>query len=240
MAKPAIQVKAAKIKLPLPGGRDAGYRYQVQPAKHWTREEIVEMLANRLDVPQEKAVLVLNSLEAVFCEILTTGTSFNSGTLLGRLYVLGSGDALNDQPDKQNNPVKAKVWFGGKVQDALRLMDVENTTRAPEASLLELVQAGLVEQNRITAADTLIVATGRGLKLDTNNADEYVALYKGDILVERCSIVYCDAATVQFKLATLPESGEYQVRIATRNGEDPAEYAPALLTRNVIIVNDGE
>ncbi|MBO4364607.1 MAG: hypothetical protein J5912_09550 [Clostridia bacterium] len=238
MDTPAIKVKAVKSHLPLPGGRDPGYMFSVIPGKKLTNEEFVALFANRLGVSDEKAVLCIKALQGVLTEQLAYGRPISIGWLQGKLVVTGSGDALNDQPDKTNNPVKAKIWFGDTIQKALAMMDVENVTVAPEASLLELVQAGLVEQNRITAADTLIVATGRGLKLDTNNADEYVALYKGDILVERCSIVYCDAATVQFKLATLPESGEYQIRIATRNGEDPAEYAPALLKRNVMVVNE--
>ena len=232
-----VKVKAVKITLPAEGGSDPGYRFEVMPEAHIQEEQFWRDLGAKMGVGANIAQSWADSYGRVFVDHIMKNNSVSTGYLHAKLNVKGTAKTASDQPDKKKNPVTATVSFTGRVFSAVKELEAKNVTLTVEASILGVAQAGLVEQNLVTQANTAVDVTGHGLKLDTSNPDEFVAIFKDGALVQACSVTDSNANTLQFTVPVLPEDGEYQLRISTRNGENKDEYATTVLTRNITIAH---
>jgi hypothetical protein len=233
-----VKCVASKFKLPRTGETDEGYQFIVKPTGTITPEAFVADLAASMGVKPHVAEAWAKAFARTVVTRLMDNYLVNTGWCVAQLFVTGSGKSASDQPTKERNPVVARLSFTGEIGRRAKALVAVNMTLTVEASLLELAQAGLVEQNLINTAGARIVATGRGLTLNLDNPDEYVALYKDNTLVKSAEVIYSDAANIQFRFPSLPETGVYDLVISTRNGESPDEYTTTILKRKVQVVND--
>jgi len=164
------------------------------------------------------------------------------GYLYAKLYPTGTIPSLTAQPTKEENPVKARVFFKGEFADKVAQFELVNETVTVAAVLYEIMQDGASDLNRIESATARVVINGNEIKVAADQTDNGVWLENATtgVKVAQGVVSYSDASTCHCTFPTLPATGKYRLVLTTRNGESPAVYALARATRYVYVVNGTE
>ena len=230
-----IKVKAVMSTLPV--GEKTLYRLVVTEPHHVGEDEFLQTLAEEMGQTQTQGRYWLDSFRNLLFRLLSENADVDLGFMSAKLYASGSIESISDQPTKEKNPVRGRIFFKGQFAEKLKALDVVNDTATVAAILYEVMQDGLADQNRIESTTARIVANGSNIKLDPEQEDNGVWLENAStgVKVAEATVSYSDASTCYFTFPTLPATGKYKLVIATRNGESPEEYAIVKLTRNVFV-----
>lgn len=231
----SIKVKAVMSTLPV--GEKPLYRLVVTEPYHVGEEDFLQFLAAEMGQTQTQGRYWLDSFRNLLFKLLAENADVDLGFMFAKLYVGGSVESIGDQPTKERNPVRGRVFFKGPFADRLKAIEVVNDTVTVDAILYEVMQDGLDDLNRIESETARIVVNGSNIKIDPAQADNGVWLENAatGVKVAEATVSYSDASTCYFTFPTLPKTGKYKLVIATRNGESPEEYAIVKLTRNVYV-----
>lgn len=172
---------------------------------------------------------------------LAENCAVDIGYLYAKLYPTGTIPSLTAQPTKAANPVKARAFFKGPFAENVASFDLVNETVTAPAILYEIMQDGASDRNRIESSTARVVINGSAIRIAADQDDNGVWLenLQTGVKVVDATIVYSDASTCHCTFPMLPTTGKYRLVVATRNGENPDEYALAKVTRNVYVVNGG-
>ena len=234
----SIKAKALLVTLPVAEGETARYRLVPQDVVKIDETEFLTRLANKASQNTVQARFWMDSFRDVFYSYLAENAAIDLSFLYAKLYVGGSLSSANEQPTKEKNPVLPRIFAKGELADAIAAIEVVNDTVTVEALINEFMQDNASAKNRIEAANTRIVITGKGLYQDPDQADEKAWLENIDtgVVVAEGTVSYSDASTAFITFATLPaDKGKYRFCYTTRNGGDPDEVACAKVTRQVIV-----
>lgn len=227
--------KSVLTKLPV--GERTLYRLIPSNPQHIGEEEFLRYLAEEMGQTQTQGRYWLDTFRNLLFRLLSENADIDLGFLLAKLYVGGSIESISDQPTKEKNPVRGRVFFKGDFAERLKAIEVVNDTVTVAALLYELLQDGCTEQNRIESATARVVINGSNIKLDANQDDNGVWLENATtgVKVAEADVSYSDSSTCYCTFPELPPTGKYRLVLATRNGENPEEYALAKVTRNVYV-----
>lgn len=230
-----IKVKAVLTKLPV--GERSVYRFVASNPQYITEEEFLQLLATEMGQPQTQGRYWLDSFRELLFRLLSENADIDLGFMLAKLYIGGSVDSIGEQPTKERNPVRGRVFFKGELADRLKALEIENDTVTVAAILYEILQDGLDDQNCIESETARVVINGSNIKIDAAQEDNGVWLenISSGVKVAEATVSYSDASTCYVTFPTLPTTGKYRLVLATRNGENPDEYALAKVTRNVYV-----
>jgi len=234
-----MSIKCKAVMSNLSVGQAPCYRLVPQDVKKINETEFLSRLATKAGQDAVQARYWLDTFRDVFYSFLAENKAVDLNFLYGKLYVGGSLNSVTEQPTKEANPVKPRIFAKGELASSIASLDVINDTLTVSALINEVMQDDASDKNRIEAANKRIVITGNGLKQDATQTDNGVWLENADtgIKVANGTVSYSDSSTVFVTFATLPSTGRYKLVVATRNGEDAATYALAKLTRLVYVVN---
>ena len=234
-----MSIKCKAVLSNLSVGEPPCYRLVPQDVTKIDEAEFLSRLATKAGQDTVQARYWLDTFRDVFYAYLAENKAIDLNFLYGKLYVGGSLNSITDQPTKEANPVKPRIFAKGELASAIAALDVVNDTLTVSALINEVMQDDASDRNRIEAAQKRVVITGNGLKQDATQTDNGVWLENVDtgIKVADGTVSYSDGSTIFVSFATLPTTGKYKLVVATRNGEDAATYALAKLTRLVYVVN---
>lgn len=234
-----MSIKCKAVMSNLSVGETPCYRLVPQDVKKITEAEFLSRLAEKAGQDAVQARYWLDTFRDVFYSYLAENKAIDLNFLYGKLYVGGSLNSVTEQPTKDANPVKPRIFAKGELASAIAALDVINDTLTVAALINEVMQDDASDKNRIEAVGKRIVITGNGLKQDASQTDNGVWLENAEtgIKVADGTVSYSDDSTIFVSFATLPSTGRYRLAVATRNGEDPATYALAKLARHVYVVN---
>lgn len=235
-----MMVKAAMTRLPV--GERAVYRLVPSQVTKMTEGQFVILLSKISGYDQSKCRYWLDTFRMGLAQAMMENICVDLGFMLAKLYVGGSIESLGEQPTKEKNPVRGRVFFKGDVAKAFAEIEVVNDTITVNAIIYELQQEGVADRNRIESSTALVILNGNEIKIDPNQPDNGVWLedIKTSVKVAEGEVVYSDSAALRCKFPTLPPTGQYCLVVGTRNGEDPEKYALARATRNVFVKNGEE
>ena len=212
--------------------------YQLFPknAKNMKAEEFLQVFAHALGKSRADARYILDVHGQSVASLLAENKSVNTGTLRCFLAIGGSVSDPGATLSKEENPVMACFVPTGDLKNALADLVAINVTKAIEAILYTVQYDGSDSLNTIEGTDAT-VATGVGLKLNEENADEGVWLEDGDgtAVSEKAAITKNDTNLLIFRFAELPVSGQYTLVIATRDGGSAEDFGITRITRKVIV-----
>lgn len=233
-----IRTKAVLTKLPV--GERTLYRLVATDPHRVTEGEFLQLLAAEMGQSESQGRYWLDSFRNLLFRLLSENADVDLGFLMAKLYVGGSIESIGEQPTKERNPVRGRVIFKGDFANRLKAMEVMNDTVTVEALLYELQQDGVADQNRIESKTARVVVNGSNIKIDAAREDEGIWLenISTGVKVADATVSYSDSSTCYFTVPALPPTGKYRLVVATRNGENPDDYALAKVTRNVYIVKE--
>jgi len=234
-----MSIKCKAVMSNLSVGEAPVYRLVPQDVKKIDESEFLSRLAAKAGQDIVQARYWLDTFRDVFYAYLAENKAIDLNFLYGKLYVGGSLNSVTEQPTKEANPVKPRIFAKGELASAIAEIDVVNDTLTVSALINEVMQDEASDRNRIEAANKRVVITGNCLKQDATQTDNGVWLENIDtgIKVATGAVSYSDASTIFVTFATLPATGKYKLVVATRNCEDAATYALAKLVRQVYVVN---
>jgi len=234
-----MSIKCKAVLSNLSVGETPCYRLVPQDVKKIDEAEFLSRLAVKAGQDVVQARYWLDTFRDVFYSYLAENKAIDLNFLYGKLYVGGSLNSVTEQPTKETNPVKPRIFAKGELASAIAALDVVNDTLTVSALINEVMQDDASDRNRIEAANKRVVITGNGLKQDATQTDNGVWLENIDTGVKVATgvVSYSDASTIFVTFATLPATGRYKLVVATRNAEDAATYALAKLVRQVFVVN---
>jgi len=216
-----IDAKTYLSNLTVPG---AAVRYYLKPANttNISFEQLCSKVASVSGLPLSTVKYVLESCNQKLVDLLVKNCRVHTGAYVASLGIGGSLASMTDQPNKINNPVHAVMTPEGDIVDALKAIEVINTTITVMALLNEVQEDGCLELSKLTTANADVVINGANLKIDTTKTDEGVWLADRTTgsLVKAATISENGSARLIVKFATLPTDGTYDLVVATRNCEE--------------------
>ena len=235
MSTDLIKAKAVLTKLPV--GERTLYRLVAIDPHRVTEGEFLQLLATDMGQTESQGRYWLDSFRNLMFRLLKENAEIDLGFLMAKLYIGGSIESIGDQPTRESNPVRGRVVFKGEFAKRLKGMEVVNDTVTVAAILYELLQDGLQDQNRIESETARVVVNGSNIKIDPAREDEGIWLesLSTGVKVADATVSYSDSSTCYFTVPELPPTGKYRLVVATRNGENPDDYALAKVTRNVYV-----
>ena len=233
-----IKVKAALSNLRV--GETPNYRMIVKDPARIDEVEFLRRISLKTGQDRIQGRFWLDGFRDVLFDALAKNEAVDLNFLYAKLHVAGSLSAATEQPTKEENPVKPRVFLKGELMDALAAFDVVNDTLTVAALLYEVMQDGAAEQNRIESTEARVVINGSAILIDPAQADNGVWLedLRTGLKVADGTVVHSDSATCHATFPTLPPTGKYRLVIATRDGNDPNEYTLAKATRNVTVIHE--
>lgn len=237
-----MKITAKAVLSHLSTGEAPRYRLVPTNPTKFTEEDFVALIAAKSGQGMETSRYWLDLIGSCLFERLSANCSMDLGFASAKLYVGGTIGALGEQPTKEGNPVRGRIFFKGRFTELFRTIEVVNDTETVAAVLYEVMQDEASDVNRIEAAGKRIVMNGSLIRLDPNQADDGVWLedLKTGVKIADATVAYSDASTCHCSFETLPRTGQYRIVLATRNAEDPERFAIVKLTRKVQVVNNEE
>ena len=233
-----IKVKATLSNLRV--GETPKYRMIVKEPKKVDEPEFLRRLAVKVGQDRIQGRFWRDAFRDVLFASLADNEAGELNFLYAKLHVAGSLLSATEQPTKEENPVKSRVFLKGELMDALAAFDVVNDTLTVAAILYEVMQDGVTERNRIESTGARIVINGSAIRIDSAQEDNGVWLEDpktGEKLADG-TVIHSDSSTCHVKFPTLPQTGKYRLVLATRDGNDPNEFALAKVTRNVTVIHE--
>jgi len=217
----AIQAKTYMSNLAAPG---AAPRFYLKPVNttNVSFEQLCTLVADKCSLPLSTVKYALESSNQKLIDLLAANSRVHTGLYVASLGIGGSVGSIGEQPNKVNNPVHAVLTPEGDIVNALKAIEVINTTVTVMAVLNEVQESGCIELNKLTTANANVVANGGNIAIDTTKTDEGVWLCDRatGVVLKTATVVSSDAARCVFKFPSLPENGRYRLVIATRNCEE--------------------
>lgn len=232
-----IPVQAVLSSLPV--GETSIYRLTSVNVKKVTEPEFMKLMSVKTGMTEALCRFFGDCQRDVIYTCLGNNEAVDMGFLYAKLYPTGTIASLTEQPTKEANPIKARVFFKGDFAKKIAQFELVNQTVTVNATLYEFYQDGASDVNRIESSSARVVVNGNEIKIDANQADNGVWLEHPTtgVKVAQGVVSQSDSSTCHCTFPTLPTTGLYRFVLATRNGEDPAAYALARATRNVFVVN---
>ena len=233
-------ITAKAIPSNLEVGEQSLYRLVPKNTVKFTEDEFLAALAEKVNQDKIQARYWCDAFRDVLFTKLLSNFAVDLGFLYAKLHIGGSLNSATEQPSKEKNPVRARIFSKGILEEAFDAVEVINDTQTIAAVLYEIMQDNASDVNRIEEANTRVVINGSKIKVMADREDEGIWLENIDtgIVVATANVSYSDESTAYCTFATLPSTGRYRLVVGTRNGEDADEYALAKVTRNVYVVND--
>jgi len=233
----SIKVKAVLSNLAI--GENPVYRAVPKDVVKVSETEFLRRIAVKSGQDVVQARFWLDTFRDVLYSALAANQAVDLNFMYAKLYVGGSLNSITEQPTKEANPIKPRIYAKGELADAIASIEVVNDTETVPAVLNEVMQDDASDRNRIEAANKRVVINGSYLKQDPNATDNGVWLenIETGIKVSAATVTYSDASTIYCTFATLPTTGKYRLVVATRNALDATVYALAKLSRYVYVVN---
>lgn len=236
MAEATRQIQVRAVSSPI-----GGYRLNVINAQKVREGAIIARMAQISSKEPAQVRYWLDILRQAMLAELAQNHVVNLGFASARLIVRGSLKSANDQPTPENNPIAVSMNFLGDIAEVVRAYEVVNCTLTVPAVMHELMQNGASGRNRIESTSATIVINGERIEIDPNAPDEGIWLEHtvSGTKVATATVTVSTHTGAEFTFGTLPATGQYQLVLATRDGENPEEYAPKRLTRKVFVKNGG-
>ena len=235
---PTIKCNAVLTNLPV--GEKTYYRLIPQNLKKVPEDEFLRRMAEKTGQSEAMSRFWMDAFRDELYAALASNEAVDLGFLYAKLYIGGSLQSANEQPTRDKNPIEAKCFTKGALADKIGMIAVVNDTKSAGAILYEVWQDGAETNNLVQAAGVRIVLNGNCIKLtaDDDNGVWLENLTTG-VKVAEADVGYSDSSVIHCSFATLPESGQYRLVVATRNAQDPGEYPVEKLSRRVTVVNNG-
>ena len=236
-------MKQIKIKTSLSNvrvGETPNYRLIAKEPKRIDEREFLRRISVMMGQESIQSRFWLDAFRDVLFAALANNEAVDLNFLYAKLHVAGSLPTATEQPTKEGNPVKPRVFLKGELMDALAAFEVVNDTLTVAAILYEVMQDGVDELNRIESATARVVINGSAIKIDPEQTDNGVWLEDPEtgLKVADGTVIHSDSSTCHVTFPTLPETGKYKLVIATRDGNDPTEYTLAKAVRNVKVIHE--
>ena len=233
-----IKVKATLSNLRV--GETPNYRIIVKEPKKVDESEFLRRIAEKAGQDRIQGRYWLDAFRDVLFAALAENEAVDLNFLYAKLHVAGSLPAATEQPTREENPVRPRVFLKGELMDALAAFDVVNDTLTVAAILYEVMQDGASELNRIESTEARVVINGNAIRIDPAQEDNGVWLENpktGEKIADG-TVIHSDSATCHVTFPTLPATGKYRLVLATRDGNNPEEFALAKVTRNVTVIHE--
>ena len=234
----AIKVKATLSNLQV--GETPNYRMIVKDPKRVDEPEFLRRIAVKAGQDRVQGRYWLDAFRDVLFASLAENEAVDLNFLYAKLHVAGSLPSATEQPTKEGNPVRPRVFLKGELMDALAAFDVVNDTLTVNAILYEIQQDGVAELNRIESVTARVVINGNAIRIDSAQEDNGVwleDLKTGQKVVDG-TVIRSDSSTCHVTFPTLPVTGKYRLVLATRDGNDPNEFSLAKVARNVTVIHE--
>ena len=220
-------------------GETPKYRLLAKNTRKVPEGDVLQRLVTKSGMGISQCRYMLDNLGEVIFEGLAANETLDSGFFFAKLYPTGTIPSLTAQPTKEANPVKGRIFFKGAIAEKLAALELVNETKTVDPLIYEIQQDDVEGLNRIESATARVVMNVNRGKIDPEQEDNGVWLedLKTGVKVADGDVSYSDSATCHVTFPTLPPTGKYRLVLATRDGEDPAEYVLARATRNVTVVN---
>jgi len=232
-----LEIKVTPINLTPQPGQSVRYRCLPKNTRVYSYEEILNMTATRTGLPLSTIRYVDELKHQIEIDLLANNSCVHDGLCMMKLNITGSLASMSDQPTKEANPVKATLIPEGDIVNALKVIELINTTVTVAAIMNEVQESGLAESNKLTTANVNIAINGSCIEIDSTKTDEGVFLCDrttGAIL-KTATVVSTDAAHCVVKFASLPTDGRYDLVLRTRNkmpGMDLASVSRIVTVEN--------
>lgn len=221
------------------GGKPC-YQLMAKEPKTMTQDEFIERFAQETGLTLAKARLANDVHGRIICEATLQNYRVNTGDLTSQLVILGSLDSASAQATKKDNPVRVSLTPIGRFRDGAKVLVAVNDTLTVEAALYTVSYKDSDELNTIEGKDVVKI-NGKGLLLTADNDDEGVYLEDcetGVIVTDKATITKNDENVINCKFMDYPEltaEKQFNLVIATRNGQSKDEYGVVRLVRKVIV-----
>ena len=236
-------MKQIKIKASLSNvrvGETPNYRLIPKDPMHISETEFLRRISEKAGQDRIQGRFWLDAFRDVLFTALSNNEAVDLNFLFAKLHVAGSLPSATEQPTKEANPVRPRVFLKGELMDTLSAFEVVNDTLTVEAILYEVMQDGASDRNRIESPTARVVINGNAIRLDAGQEDNGVWLEDPvtGVKVAEGTVIHSDSATCHCAFPTLPETGKYRLALATRDGNDPNEYSLAKVTRLVTVIHE--
>ena len=110
-----------------------------------------------------------------------------------------------------------------------------NNTQGDKPTIKSLLDTIIEEYDIVRVGDIISVA-GTNLAVDMEKADEYVGLFKNDVLVAKATIISSELNTIECKFEGVSlDPGEYRIGVFTRCGDSDEEVSVKSTYRTVTV-----
>lgn len=110
-----------------------------------------------------------------------------------------------------------------------------NNTQGDKPTIKSLLDTIIEEYDIVRVGDIISVA-GTNLAVDMEKADEYVGLFKNDMLVAKATIISSELNTIECKFEGVSlDPGEYRIGVFTRCGDSDEEVSVKSTYRTVTV-----
>ena len=199
------------------------------------KEDLAKALAEKTGQDNSLASYFLDALNEILGEKIVEGYKVNLGQLSTGFSIKGSFTSEDDRFDPKRHKVEPTVQALDPLKSALAAVGADNITVGLTCRLGSLMDFVTKHLNEITGTNEVHIE-GEKIGIDTENADEHVALLRDDGSVAAAATVTAsDAQTITCSFPTPPEPGTYTLEVACRNG-NRLSLAPAVAKLKNIVV----
>ena len=175
--------------------------------------------------------------KAIMSEIVANGAIGNATRIDGlgvfRNTVKGGFPTSVGPWTKGRNLILIECSELAEFRNALEGIVPVNNTQGDKPTIKSILNTDLEEYDVVRVGDILSMA-GTNLAPDTERDDEFVAIFKGDELVKKATIVKSELNTVEFKIEGVTlEPGDYRIGIYTRCGDSSEDVSVKSTFRTV-------
>ena len=235
-----IPVKAALVNIG-PGG-DPLYRLMTKGNTNLSEADVLQRISAMSGMEPSKGRFWMDNFRDTLFGALSANETVDLGFMFAKLYPTGTISSLTDQPTKEANPVKGRIFFKGEFAAKLAALELVNETQTVNLIIYEVQQDGVQGLNRIESPTARVVMNLNCGMIVAEQTDNGVWLEnaKSGEKVAAATISFSDSSTCHCTFPTLPPTGRYRLVIETRDGQDPNAYVLARATRLVDVVNGEE
>ena len=199
------------------------------------KKELAKELAEKTGQDVSLANYFLDALNEILAKEILAGYRVNLGQLSTGFSIEGSFASEDDRFDARRHKVKATVQALDPLKSALSAVGADNITVGLTCRVGSIMDSVTKQFNEITGTHEVHIE-GEKIGINTENADEHVALLKDDGAVAALATVTgSDAQVITCSFPTPPEPGVYTLEVACRNG-NRISLAPAVTRlKNVVV-----
>lgn len=134
---------------------------------------------------------------------------------------------------KGTNMIKIECFELTSFRNALDGIVPINETQGDKPTIKSLLNTEIEEYDVLRVGDIMSMG-GVNLAPDMEREDEYVAIFKGETLIQKATITKSELNTVEFKIEGIAlEAGDYKIGIFTRCGDSDEGVSVKSAFRNI-------